>query len=78
MNEMFNRVKEFMDFSGMDYCHINDFIMFLDKEMADTDFTLELISCLLISLKEQNEGCPEDMEDFKKEVEGILQDVIKQ
>ena len=77
MDEMFIKVKEFMEFSGMDYCHMNDFIMFLDGEMADTDFTLELITCLLVSLKKEYEGSPEDIEDFKQEIEGILRDVIK-
>lgn len=78
MGSEFQQVKDFMDFTGIDYCHMNDFIMYLDSEMADSDFTLELITSLLFSLKKEYEGCPEDMEYFKIELEGVLRDVVGQ
>ncbi|UZV41133.1 hypothetical protein vBVpaMR16F_67 [Vibrio phage vB_VpaM_R16F] len=73
MESSFEKVKDYMDFEGLDYCHMKDFIMFLDAEMADTDFTLSLINSLMTSLKKEFEDDPSDVEYLKNELKSMVE-----
>lgn len=77
METSFEKVKDYMDFEGLDYCHIKDFIMFLDAEMADTDFTLSLINLLISSLRKEFEDDPMDVEYLKNELKSMVEHEFK-
>ena len=71
----FQELLDYMQFKGFDYRDYKPFIMFLDKEREDFDFTNELIQDLIKSNCEELRNYPEDLSDYKEELITCVKEV---